>query len=63
VGDCALDINAECRDENMRQRTALYLAAFYGDTEVCKYLLKSGASVDAGVQPLMAAAQVYLLYF
>jgi ankyrin repeat protein len=58
VEDCGLDINAERQDERMRQRTPLNDAALNGNFEACKYLLEKGAKVDAGVQPLMVAAQV-----
>jgi hypothetical protein len=58
VEDCGLDINAECRDENMNPRTPLFLAALKGQIDVCTYLLGKGAKVDAGEQPLMAAAHV-----
>jgi hypothetical protein len=59
VGDCGLDIDAESKDDQLRQRTPLYDAALNGNIEVCKYLLEKGAKVDAGRQPLLAAAQVY----
>jgi hypothetical protein len=58
VKDCGLDINAESQDKDLRQRTPLYLAARNGQIEVCEYLLAQGASVDAGDQPLIEAAQV-----
>jgi hypothetical protein len=52
VEDCGLDINAMTSD----LLTPLYLASL--DVEVCKYILEKGASVDVGIQPLSAAAQV-----
>jgi ankyrin repeat protein len=58
VEDCGLDINAECRDENMNPRTPLCLAALNGNIDVCRYFLEKGAKVDRGYQPLMAAAYV-----
>ncbi len=63
VEDCGLDVNAECQDTAMRQRTPLGFAAQYGREEVCKYLLKRCAIVDAGFQPLATAALVYFLPF
>jgi ankyrin repeat protein len=42
----------------MRPRTPLFLAAIDGYEDVCKYLLERGAKVDAGLQPLLAAAEV-----
>jgi ankyrin repeat protein len=57
--DCGLDIDAESKDKRMRSRTPLCLAALSGNIEVCIYLLKRGAKVDAGLQPLISAAQVY----
>jgi hypothetical protein len=61
VEDCGLDIDAECRNENMRPRTPLFLAALLGNIKACRYLLEKGAIVDRGYQPLTAAAQVYSL--
>jgi ankyrin repeat protein len=60
VEDCGLDINDTYQDENMRPRTPLFLAALYGNIKACRYLLEKGAKVDAGRQPLMAAAQVLI---
>jgi hypothetical protein len=60
VEDCGLDIDAECRDNTLRRIvTPLYEAALSGNFKVCRFLLVSGAKVDAGRQPLFAAAQVY----
>jgi hypothetical protein len=58
VDECGLFINVECLDEYSLPKTPLYEAALNGNIEVCKYLLKKGAKVDAGRQPLTAAAQV-----
>jgi ankyrin repeat protein len=58
IEDCGLDIDAECQDKNMSPSTALRNAASNGNIDVCRYLLERGAKVDAGSQPLMAAAQV-----
>jgi ankyrin repeat protein len=63
VEDCGLDINAERQDERMCQRNPLYEAALNGNFEACRYFLEKGAKVDAGEQPLMAAAQVYSFIF
>jgi hypothetical protein len=65
IEDCGLDIDAEYQDETGRPRTPLFLAALNGNIEVCRYLLKMGAKVDGGegLQPLMAAAQVYYFNF
>jgi ankyrin repeat protein len=57
VEDCGLDI--EANDQEVRPRTPLFLASLNGNIEVCIYLLKRGAKVDAGVQPLLGASQVY----
>jgi ankyrin repeat protein len=57
--DCGLDIDAEYQDEKGRPRTPLCNAALDGNIDVCSYLLKKGAKVDAGFQPLTAAAGVY----
>jgi len=38
-------------------KTALYVACEMGHTEVARYLLDSGASVDLGAKPLIAAAK------
>jgi ankyrin repeat protein len=54
VEDCGLDIDSMMST----QQTPLCLAALKGQFEACRYLLGIGASVDVGVQPLMAAAQV-----
>jgi ankyrin repeat protein len=55
VEDCGLDIEATTSD----LRTPLYLAAYGGNLDVCKYLLEKGANVDAGgIQPLIGAARV-----
>jgi hypothetical protein len=59
VEDCGLDIDAELQDDGLRQKTPLFFAALNGNIEVCRYLLEKGAKVDAGRQPLIAAAQVY----
>jgi hypothetical protein len=61
VEECGLDVNAECHDENMNQRTPLFLAALKGQIDVCTYLLAKGAKVDGGegAQPLLGAAEVY----
>jgi ankyrin repeat protein len=61
VEDCGLDINAESKDEKGRPRTPLFLAAMHGNKEVCRYLLAKGAKVDAGRQPLFAAAEVQFI--
>jgi hypothetical protein len=60
VEECGLDIDAESKDENMRPRTPLFLAAMHGNMKACTYLLGKGARVDGGRQPLIAAAQVYI---
>jgi ankyrin repeat protein len=54
LDDCGLDIDAMTND----LQTPLYLAAMGGRVEVCNYLMGKGASVDAGTQPLLAAATV-----
>jgi ankyrin repeat protein len=59
VEDCGLDIDAEYLDDELRPRTPLYEATLNGNIEACRFLLVSGAKVDAGRQPLVAAAQVY----
>jgi ankyrin repeat protein len=58
VEECGLDINAEYQDEDLHPTTTLCNAALDGNIDVCRYLLKKGAKVDAGFQPLMAAAEV-----
>jgi ankyrin repeat protein len=63
VEDCGLKIDAEWKDDKMRQITPLAVAALKGSVEVCKYLLKAGAKVDAGYQPLLIAAQVQIIRF
>ena len=56
VEDCGLDVNVIASDDY--PATPLCLAAGKGYLEVCKYLLSKGAQVDAGIQPLLVAAQV-----
>jgi ankyrin repeat protein len=65
VEDCGLNIEVECRDENMRSRTPLFLASMHGNFEVCGYLLEVGAKVDGGegLQPLSSAAGVNVFCF
>jgi ankyrin repeat protein len=62
IEDCGLDIDAEYQDEKLHPRTPLCLAALKGNFEICKYLLEKGAKVDAGLQPLIYAAQVKLQF-
>jgi ankyrin repeat protein len=52
---CGLNIDALTRAPS---QTPLCLAALAGKIKVCKYLLEKFANVDAGFQPLSAAAQV-----
>jgi 26S proteasome non-ATPase regulatory subunit 10 len=59
VEDCGLDINAEWQDEFMNQRTSLYEVTRTGQVDLCEYLLSNGAYVDAGYQPLIAAAWLF----
>jgi len=42
---------------NCNHQTALFLACESGHTEVVQYLLDSGASVDLGAKPLIAAVR------
>jgi hypothetical protein len=55
IEDCGLDIDAMTSTQS---QTPLCLAALKGKIKVCKYLLEKGANVDAGYQPLAAAAEV-----
>jgi ankyrin repeat protein len=58
VEDCGLNIEAEFIGKDSRPRTPLFLAAMNGNIEFCRCLLGKGAIVDAGLQPLMCAAEV-----
>jgi hypothetical protein len=61
VEECGLDIDSESKDEILRPRTPLFLAALKGQIDVCRYLLEKGANFDGGenLQPLLGAAEVY----
>jgi ankyrin repeat protein len=59
VKEFGLETNKKVKSRgNPRAYTPLSLAAQNGRVGVCKYLLKAGAKVDAGYQPLTMAAQV-----
>jgi hypothetical protein len=59
VEECGLDINAELIYQQKWPVSPLGLAAQGGDLKVCEYLLKNGATVDAGYQPLILAVAVF----
>jgi ankyrin repeat protein len=53
------EISGSSVDSMSSGQTHLCLAVLSGQIEVCQYLLEKGAKVDAGRQPLMAAALVF----
>jgi hypothetical protein len=64
IEECGLDINTINKRKEISDLglTPLYLAAGGESLKICEYLLQSGASVDAGYQPLICAVSVYTLY-
>jgi hypothetical protein len=62
VEECGLDLDVEMFSDGF-STTPLYHAAEGSRPEVCEYLLKKGALINKGYQPLIGAAGVYYSQF